>query len=61
LLRKRDAANKELGLTGDEPEDQLIAHMVEHPTLLQRPIGVYRGRAAIGRPPEKLLELVGDG
>ena len=61
LLRKHDAANKELNLTGNESDETLIAHMVQHPTLLQRPIGVYRGRAAIGRPPEKLLELVGDG
>ena len=61
LLRKRDAANKELGLTGDEPDETLIPHMVQHPTLLQRPIGVYRGRAAVGRPVENLLALVGDG
>ena len=59
LLRKRDAANRELGLTGDEPAETLIDQMARHPTLLQRPIGVLRGRAVIGRPAERLLELLG--
>jgi len=58
VLRKRDRAYRELGLTGDEPDDQLIEAMAEHPTLLERPIGVLGGRATVGRPPERLLELV---
>jgi arsenate reductase len=58
VLRKNDKANKELGLTGREPEDVLIAHMAQHPTLLQRPIGIAGGRAALGRPIENLLTLV---
>jgi arsenate reductase len=57
LLRKKDAANKELGLTGEESKTQLIAHMAANPTLLQRPIGVLDGRAVVGRPVENLLEL----
>ena len=58
VLRKNDKAYKELGLSGDESNTALIAHMAEHPTLLQRPIGVLDGKAVVGRPPEKLLELV---
>ena len=58
LLRKRDKAFGELGLTGQEPDDVLIGHMATHPTLLQRPIGVLDGRAIVGRPAERLLELV---
>ena len=58
VLRKNDAAYKKLGLTGDEPDVRLISLMAEHPTLLQRPIGVLGKRAAVGRPPEILLELV---
>lgn len=58
LLRKNDRAAKELGLTGDEDDDVLVAHMAEHPTLLQRPIGVLGRRAAVGRPPANLLELL---
>ena len=61
VFRKREAVGKELGLTGDEPDDVLIPHMALHPTLLQRPIGVLGDRAAMGRPPEGLLALVQDG
>ena len=59
LLRKRDRAYREAGLTGEEGEDELIRLMSRHPTLLQRPIGVAGGRAVLGRPPENLLELAG--
>ena len=59
LLRPRDRVFKELGLTGDEDDDRLIALMSEHPTLMQRPIGVYNERAVVGRPIENLLALVG--
>ncbi len=58
LLRPRDRAFKRLGLTGREDQETLIAHMAEHPTLLQRPIGVLGERAVVGRPPKRLLELV---
>ena len=58
ILRKRDPAYKALGLVGKEPRDRLIALMAEHPTLVQRPIGVFQGKAVVGRPPERLLELV---
>jgi arsenate reductase len=54
VLRKND-----MGLTGDEPEAELIAAMARQPTLLQRPIGVLGERAVVGRPAERLLELVG--
>jgi len=60
LLRPRDKAFKQLRLTGREDDETLIAHMVEHPTLLQRPIGVLEERAVVGRPPKRLLELIED-
>lgn len=59
LLRTRDAAYTRLGLTGDEPEEELIRAMAENPTLVQRPIGRRPGTAVLGRPPERLLELAG--
>lgn len=55
VLRGRDA--KTLGLDGNETDTQLVALMAEHPTLLQRPIGVLGDRAVLGRPVENLLEL----
>jgi arsenate reductase len=58
VLRRHDKAFKELALTGSESDSQLIRLMAEHPTLLQRPIGIKGKRAVLGRPPEALLELV---
>ena len=57
VFRKREKIGKELGLTGSEPDDVLVPHMANHPTLLQRPIGVLGDRAALGRPAEGLLAL----
>jgi arsenate reductase len=59
LLRKRDRAYLELGLDGTEAEEELISHLSSHPTLLERPIGIAGERAVLGRPPERLLVLVG--
>ena len=58
VLRKRDKAYREQGLTGDETDEQLIALMAAHPTLLERPIGLAGERAVLGRPPERLLGLI---
>ncbi|MBN94382.1 MAG: arsenate reductase (glutaredoxin) [Deltaproteobacteria bacterium] len=58
LLRRRDKAFGELGLTGEEDDDILVPHMANHPTLLQRPIGLVEGRAVVGRPHTNLLELI---
>jgi len=57
LLRTKDAAYAELGLAGEEREDALVRAMAQHPTLIQRPIGRLPGKAVLGRPPERLLEL----
>ena len=59
LLRTREAEYKEAGL--DDPDltrEQLIAAMVKYPKLIERPIVISNGRAALGRPPEKVLEIL---
>jgi arsenate reductase len=61
VLRRRDKAYKALGLTGEEDTETLLHHMAEHPTLVERPIGVLGEKAVVGRPPERLLELVDGG
>ena len=59
VLRRREPLVAELGLDASLPsDDELIALMVEHPVLVQRPI-VERGeRAVLARPVEKVLELL---
>ncbi len=59
VLRTRDPAFKDQGLTGNESAERLVSLMAKFPTLLQRPIGVLGSRAVIGRPPSNLLDLVG--
>jgi len=58
LLRTRDPAYAELGLAGETSDDELIRAMAHNPTLVQRPIGRLPGKAVLGRPPERLLELI---
>ncbi len=58
VLRKRDPAYRRLGLTGEESNRELVRLMAANPTLLERPIGVVGKRAVVGRPPERLLEIV---
>jgi arsenate reductase len=59
LLRKSEPIYKELGLASNEFSDsELIALMVEHPELLQRPIVERGNRAVLGRPTENVKELL---
>ncbi len=58
LMRRKEAEYKASG--ADNPDlarDELIALMVAHPKLIERPIVVANGKAALGRPPERVLEI----
>jgi arsenate reductase len=59
LLRTREPLVEQLGLDDlDVSDEQLIARMVEHPELVQRPIVVNGERALLARPIERVLELL---
>jgi arsenate reductase len=60
LVRTKEALFVELGLSKDNgySDAQWLAVLAEHPKLLERPIVIYQGRAAIGRPPEQVLTLL---
>ena len=59
LMRKRESEYKELGLKDDSlSRDQLIAAMVEYPRLIERPVAISGKRAVLGRPTERVLELI---
>jgi arsenate reductase len=59
LLRTSESIYKELGLAKRElKDDEIISLMVKHPDLIQRPIVERGSRAVLGRPTEKVKELL---
>ncbi|MHA6267016.1 arsenate reductase (glutaredoxin) [Aliiroseovarius sp. CAU 1755] len=58
MMRKGEVLFKELGLSKDTPADDLIAAMVTHPKLIERPIVIKDGKARIGRPPESVIDIL---
>ena len=59
LMRKKEAEYKDLGLYNSDLSDEgLILSMVKHPILIERPIVLANGKAALGRPPENVLNII---
>lgn len=59
LLRSKEAPYRELGLDRSGLSgDEILAAIAAHPILLERPIAVADSRAVVGRPPERVLELL---
>jgi arsenate reductase len=59
LLRTGEAEYQSLGLDNPALDDAaLIATMVAHPKLIERPIVVANGKAVLGRPPEAVLAIL---
>jgi arsenate reductase len=59
LMRRKEALYAECEL--DNPalsDDDLIGFMIKHPILIERPIVLANGKAALGRPPEQVLEIL---
>lgn len=59
LMRKNEAPYKEQGLDDDSlSREALVQAMVDNPILIERPIVVTGGKAAVGRPPESVLDIL---
>ena len=59
LLRTGEDEYKDLNLANPAlADDQLIEAMASHPKLIERPIVIVGDKAVIGRPPEKVLEIL---
>jgi arsenate reductase len=58
-MRKKEDEYVEYGLSNPSlSEDELIGFMIKHPILIERPIVLANGKAAIGRPPEQVLSIL---
>jgi arsenate reductase len=59
LMRRKEPEYQELGLDDAAlSRDALIAAMIAHPRLIERPIVVKDGKAILGRPPTRVLDLL---
>lgn len=57
-MRPQEAEFKEMGLARDSDDDTLIRAMAAAPKLIERPIVFNAGKARLGRPPERVLEIL---
>jgi arsenate reductase len=57
-IRSGEPAYREAGLSPGSSEAELLDAMARHPILIERPILVRGRRAVVGRPPERVLELL---
>jgi len=59
LMRKKEAPYKDQALDNpDLSDDALVEAMVANPVLIERPIVLANGKAAVGRPPESVLDIL---
>ena len=58
LMRTKEGIYKTLNLKEETSEDKLIVAMVENPKLIERPIVIKDGKAAIGRPIDNITALL---
>ena len=56
FIREKDAAAA--GLSESANDEAVFAAMAENPKLIQRPIGIKGNKAVLGRPNEKLLDIL---
>jgi arsenate reductase len=57
IVRKAEAAAAKID-PAKLDEKRLLAAMVKHPELIERPIVVNNGKAVLGRPPENVLDII---
>src|SRR5699024_1841205 len=58
LVRTKEAIWKENYKDKDLSDKEVIETMLEHPRLIERPIVIKNNKAAIGRPPKQVLDIL---
>lgn len=58
FTRTHEALFRDLNLSKNSSDAELLAAMAEHPDLIERPIIIANRQARVGRPPESALEIL---
>ena len=58
LVRRGEGDYKASGLGKESSDADIVAAMVQHPKLIERPVVVRGNKAVLGRPPENALALI---
>lgn len=58
LVRRGEAAFREEGLSSQASDEEILAAMARVPKLIERPIVFANGKVAMGRPPERVLDIL---
>ncbi len=58
MMRAKDPVFRDMGLSPEMDDDTLLTAMAQNPKLIERPVALHAGRAVIGRPPERVLDLL---
>lgn len=58
MLRPKESEYKQAGLSKESGDEDVLKALSEHPKLLERPIVTNGDKAAIGRPPERVLDIL---
>jgi arsenate reductase len=58
IARRGEPQFETLGLSDATPDEEVLRALAEHPILVERPIVVRGDRAVVGRPPERVRELL---
>lgn len=58
MMRVKEKTFRELGLSTADDDETLLAAMAAHPVLIERPIVFANEKAALGRPPERVLDIL---
>ena len=58
LMRTGEKLFKELGLTKTSDDNTLVEAMANNPILIERPLVFANDKAALGRPPEQVLDIL---
>tara|TARA_Y100000588_G_C13705735_1_gene690598 strand:+ start:152 stop:493 length:342 start_codon:yes stop_codon:yes gene_type:complete len=58
VVRSKEEVYGQLGLSSESTEEEIIAAIIKHPVLLERPIVVKGDMAVIGRPPENVAAFL---